>query len=783
MSAPTTPVGRGAAARFTGQRLPRKEDPRLVTGRGRYVDDVQKVGTVHATFVRSQIARGRILSIDVAEAQASPGVVAVLLAADVNSPDHQFWHNLTGPDMTAPGRVLADGDVRYVGEPIAIVVAENRYLAEDAAELVDVEYEPGKAIVGLRQALETTERVHPGLDSNVSAEMPQMPIPGLQERFDGAAHTFSVRFDQHRYVCVPMETRGIISTWDPWTERLEIVISGQGVHEPRAFYARMLDIPEDRIHVVMGDVGGGFGQKIFPTREHHAVVIASRIIGERPVKWIEDRAENLIAGGHAREESIEIDVAVDEEGTLLAGRVNHLEDVGAWPAGGNGQNGAVGAGIFPGPYRWGGPGSVSYAGKAVFTNTTGQCAYRGPWMMETVGREQMVDVVAAKLGIDPLEFRRRNVIQRSELPFTSPTTLVYDAISPAETLEQAAELIGYEAFRAEQAAARAEGRLIGIGLSLYVEPQFGFGALGTEAATLRIEPTGKVNVYMSTGSHGQSVETTMAQIVADNLGVAIDDVTILQGDTASSPYGAGTGGSRNAAIAGGAAHAVADAMREKVVAIAAHLLEASVDDVELAGSVASVKGAPGTRTVSLAEIAGTAYLNTDALPPGLESGLEVSKRYKAPAFMFSNACHAVTVEVDRETGEVRILRYVVSEDCGPMVNPNVVEGQIAGGVAQGVGGVFYEHMIYDEDGNPTTTTFMDYLVPTAAEIPDLEYGHVVTPSPTPGGYKGMGEGGAIASPPALLNAVRDALAPLGVELTDQALSPDHVLALIERASG
>jgi carbon-monoxide dehydrogenase large subunit len=501
------------------------------------------------------------------------------------------------------------------------------------------------------------------------------------------------------------------------------------------------------------------------------------------VKWIEDRAENLIAGGHAREESIEIDVAVDEEGTLLAGRVNHLEDVGAWPAGGNGQNGAVGAGIFPGPYRWGGPGSVSYAGKAVFTNTTGQCAYRGPWMMETVGREQMVDVVAAKLGIDPLEFRRRNVIQRSELPFTSPTTLVYDAISPAETLEQAAELIGYEAFRAEQAAARAEGRLIGIGLSLYVEPQFGFGALGTEAATLRIEPTGKVNVYMSTGSHGQSVETTMAQIVADNLGVAIDDVTILQGDTASSPYGAGTGGSRNAAIAGGAAHAVADAMREKVVAIAAHLLEASVDDVELAGSVASVKGAPGTRTVSLAEIAGTAYLNTDALPPGLESGLEVSKRYKAPAFMFSNACHAVTVEVDRETGEVRILRYVVSEDCGPMVNPNVVEGQIAGGVAQGVGGVFYEHMIYDEDGNPTTTTFMDYLVPTAAEIPDLEYGHVVTPSPTPGGYKGMGEGGAIASPPALLNAVRDALAPLGVELTDQALSPDHVLALIERASG
>jgi aerobic carbon-monoxide dehydrogenase large subunit len=404
-------------------------------------------------------------------------------------------------------------------------------------------------------------------------------------------------------------------------------------------------------------------------------------------------------------------------------------------------------------------------------------------MMETVGREQMIDVVARELGIDPLEIRRRNVITRDDLPFTTPTTLVYETVSPAETLEQAVELIGYQQFRRDQEKARAEGRLLGIGLSLYVEPQPGFGPLGTEAATIRVEPSGKVNVYMSTGSHGQSVETTMAQIVADEMGVAISDVRIIQGDTKATPYGAGTGGSRTGAIAGGAAHAAARAMREKVAAVAGRLLEVSPGDIEMESSIAMVKGDPDGPKVSLAEIAAAAYLNTDALGPDLEPGLEVSKRYKAPLFMFSNACHVVTVEVDRETGQVRILRYVVSEDCGNMINPMIVEGQIAGGIAQAIGGVFYEHMIYDADGNPVTTTFMDYLLPTAAEIPEFEYGHVVTPSNTPGGYKGLGEGGAIASPPALLNAVRDALAPLGVTLTEQALTPGKILALIENAAG
>jgi carbon-monoxide dehydrogenase large subunit len=628
---------------------------------------------------------------------------------------------------------------------------------------------------------DTTNLVHPELGTNVAGDIP-VDVPGLPERLAAAPHLVTETFRQHRHVCAPMETRGIVAAWDPVLEQLELTISGQSVHETRLFYSRMLGIPEDAIHVTMGDVGGSFGQKMFMQREEHATVIAARALGDRPLKWIEDRAENLISGGHSREEAMRITVAVDDDGVLLGGRAWHVENVGAYPYPANGSAGATSLPLFPGPYRWGGPGSVAFHSQAAFTNTCGRCAYRGPWMMETTGREQMMDVVARQLGIDPLDIRRRNIISAADMPFTSPMQLQYETVSPAETLEQAAELIGYDRFRAEQDRARAQGRLLGIGLSSYVEPQFGFGILGTEAATIRIEPSGAVNAYMSTGSHGQSLETTMAQIIADELGVAFDDVRIIQNDTARTPYGAGTGGSRSGAVAGGAAHTAAASMREKVLQIAAHLLETSVDDIEMRDSVVTVKGVPGAQ-LPLAHVAAAAYLNTDALPPGTTPGLEVSQRYKAPLFMFSNATHAVTVEVDRETGQVQILRYVVSEDCGNMVNPMVVEGQIAGGVAQAIGGVFYEHMVYDDDGNPTTTTFLDYLLPTAAEVPDIELGHVVTPSTTPGGYKGLGEGGAICAPAALLNAVRDALAPLGVAVTEQPLSPDRVLQLIEAASG
>jgi carbon-monoxide dehydrogenase large subunit len=762
------------AARFIGQSVKRREDPRLLTGHGRYVDDVTMPRQLHAHYVRSQVARGTLGPVEVSAARELPGVVAILTAAEVNPQALSYWQTLLGPDGGGPpGRVLAEGDVRYVGEPIAIVVAESRAIAEDAADLVEFDIEPTQAIVTMDQALNGSELVHPETGSNLSGEVPTEPQPELETMFSEAAHVVSEHFDQHRYLCVPMEPRGVIASWDPWQQKLEVVASTQTVHELRLMWSRLLGIAEDSIHVVMGDVGGSFGQKMFAHKEEHGAVIAARTLG-RAVKWIEDRSENLIAGGHSREESIDVSLAFDDKGILLGAKVLHLENVGAYPNLGDGMNASASALMFPGPYRLQ---RMAYEAKGLYTNTCGHCAYRGPWMMETVAREQMMDIAAEQLGIDPLEIRRRNVIQQSELPFTTASGIQYVSVSPAETLEQAAELIDYDGFRKQQEAARAEGRYLGMGLSLYIEPQMGFGILATEAATLRIEPSGKVTVAMSTGSHGQSLETTVVQVVADELGVDMTDIRFVQGDSAATPYGPGTGGSRSAAIASGAASGASHELLEKVLRIAAHLLEASPDDVEMSSSVISVKGDPSAR-VSLMEVAAIAHLNTDMMPPGVPPGLEVSSRYKAPFLMYSNACHATTVEVDPTTGAVEILRYVVSEDCGNMINPMVVEGQIAGGVAQAIGGVFYEHFEYDTDGNPLTTTFLDYQLPTAAEVPDFEYGHVVTPSPTPGGYKGMGEGGAIASPPALINAVRDALRPFGARITKQPLTPEAILNAI-----
>jgi carbon-monoxide dehydrogenase large subunit len=774
-----TGIGAGStAARWVGQSVRRREDPRLLSGRGRYVDDVVLPGMLHAAFVRSPAARGTIRGIDTNAVRQLPGVVAVFTAADLNEPGRPFWKTMIGPVGQPPHRLFAENDVRFVGDIVAMVVAESRYLAEDGADLVEVDIDPLPPVVDPADAAaDGAPLVHPELGTNVADQLPEMPRPDVEEVFASAAHVVTETFDQHRYLPVPMETRGLVASWDRWSDRLELVISGQGVHEVRLFFSRYFDVPEDRIRVVMGDVGGSFGQKVFPLNDEIAVVAAARTLG-RPVKWIEDRSENLIAGGHARDQSMRVSFALDADGILLAARTHHVENVGAFPASGSGSMMLAAMVLFPGPYRIG---AYTGSGQAFFTNTCGRCAYRGPWMMETTAREQMMDVAAARLGIDPLELRRRNVIQAKDLPFTTAIGLTYEAVSPAETLEQAAELIGYDEFRAFQRQAREEGRLAGIGMSIYIEPLGAPGILATEAATIRIEPSGTVNVLMGTGSHGQSLETTIVQVVADYLGCALDDVHLIQGDTAVTPYGPGTSGSRSASIASGAAQQAAISMRQRVLIIAAAMMEASPADLTMTDSRISVTGDPDAG-LSLAEVAAAAYLNPASLPPGTPMGLEVSERYQAPLMNFSNAAHACIVEVDPDTGVVQIRRYVVSEDCGNMINPMVVEGQIAGGVVQGIGGVFYEHMIYDPDGNPLSTTFLDYQLPTAAEVPDLEYGHIVTPGPTPGGYKGMGEGGAIASPAALINAVRDALAPLGARITAQPLTPDRILGLIESAA-
>jgi carbon-monoxide dehydrogenase large subunit len=392
----------------------------------------------------------------------------------------------------------------------------------------------------------------------------------------------------------------------------------------------------------------------------------------------------------------------------------------------------------------------------------------------------MVDTVAREIGMDPVELRRRNVVRVEDLPYVSATGLTYDRISPAETLEQAVELVGYDQFRREQQAARAEGRYLGVGFSLYVEPSQTRGSMGSEGAVLRIDPSGTVTLMMGTASHGQSTETTMAQLVADELGIRPDDVVFVQGDTAIVPWGPGTGGSRTAVIAAAAAQQAGTLMRDRLVRIAAHALEASPGDLELVDGSVRVVGDPQPR-LTLAEVAERAYLEPESLEPGTEPGLMVSTRSQPPPLTLSNACHACVVEVDVATGRVQVLRYVVSEDCGRMINPMVVEGQIAGGVVQGIGGVLFEHMVYDHDGNPLTTTFLDYLLPTAAEVPEIEYGHIETPADSPGGFKGMGEGGAIGSPPAVVNAVADALAPLGVRLTGGSLGPAEVRTAITAA--
>ena len=574
-------------------------------------------GLLHAAFVRSPVAHGRITQLSVDAARQVPGVVAVFTGADLNAGLGKVWHTMIGPEAPMPPiRPLAEGDVRFVGDPVArrrggesLRRGGRRGARRAGYRAAPVVVDAGRRTRGRRPV------VHPELGTNLAGEVPSRQDPEVDRAFAEAAQVVTETFHQHRYNCVPMEPRGLIASWDPAQQSLTIYSSTQGPHEVRANMSRLLQIPEDQIRVVMGDVGGAFGQKMFPMREDFAVTAASRRLG-RPVKWIEDRNENLLAGGHAREEDMTVSLAIDADGRFTAITADQLENVGAYPFPGNGSTAGAGMMIFPGPYRI--P-RMDYVARAVYTNTCGRCAYRGPWMMETVAREQAVDLAARRLGLDPLELRRRNVIQQSELPYQSSGGFVYDSISPAETLEQAAELIGYDEFRREQAAARQNGRLLGIGLGLYVEPSQSFGPLGTEGATLRLLPGGKIALIMGTGSHGQSLETTMAQVVADHLGCDIEDITFMQGDTAFVPYGAGTGGSRSAVVAAGAARVAAVQLRERVLDVAAAAMEAAPADLEIEGGRVSVKGVP-TSAMTLAQIADLALFGHDALPAGGTAG-------------------------------------------------------------------------------------------------------------------------------------------------------------------
>jgi carbon-monoxide dehydrogenase large subunit len=766
------------AARYSGSRIKRVEDPRLLTGHGTFVDDIVRPGMLHAAFVRSPFARARINGIDASAALALDGVHAVFVAADLNGDVHEQWYTMTGKNVPdTPRPPLADGEARFVGDPVALVVARDRALCEDAIELVDVDYEPLPAVASYLSAREHDALVHDAYEKNVAGSLQGAEPDAVNEACDGAAHVVRETIYQQANTNAPMETRGMVVEWSPGSEEMTIWAATQAPHEIRMFCARLLGLPEHRIRVIMRDTGGGFGQKIVPLREDMSLMLAVRKVSA-PIKWIETRRENLMAAGQSRHEHGAVCMAFDSEGALVAAQIDHVQDVGAyptpWPVGTAASTGM----FFPGPYRI--P-AATWSTTSVFSNTVGRIAYRGPWQFESVAREVLLDIAAREIGIDPVELRRRNILRADELPYSNPNGLPYSHMSPAETFEAALEQLDYEAFRKEQAEARANGRYLGVGTSSYVEPtSSAMGFFGTEGATIRIEPSGKINVYVAGGSTGNSLETAVVQLTADALGADIADVNTIQGDTAVTPMGAGTGGSRSGSMIAGAVATTAATLRERITQIAAHRLEANPADIELADSRAGVRGTPAS-AISFADIARTAYFQPQRLPPGVEPGLEASGRYRAESpVIWANASHICTCEVDIETGHVQLLRYIVSEDCGPMINPDIVEGQIDGGVVQGIAGVLFEHLAYDDDGNPMATTFLDYLVPSAAEVPPIEHVHVETPGPGPGGYKGVGEGGAIGAPPAVVNAVADALAPFGVKITQLPLSPAAIVALLNQ---
>jgi carbon-monoxide dehydrogenase large subunit len=864
------------AQRFVGHRVARVEDPRLLTGRGSYVDDVTVPGMLQAHFVRSPFAHAHIRGIDVDEARRHPGVIAIYTGADIEALTHPFMGFLPLPDLYHPMFfALATDKVRLVGDPVALVIAESRYLAEDAAQLVVVDYEELAPIATIEHALDATRpAIWPGPGGNV-LQRDRRHWGDVDAAFRNADRVVRETFVQHRYSNQPMETRGCIAEVDAvagtveyhsatqnshlmkwslaaltgrqpaWKSLLEIVRQrermagllqkakamaaankaaavekaaaehamapkhvplveepiGEGLAAPAspgksmgqtflrepvriAHLARMIlgllaRDPVTLPRVTAQDIGGAFGVKVLPTREDVAVLAAAVDLG-RSVKWIEDRNEHLLVAGQAREETLEVEAALRDDGTLLGLRTHMTMDQGAYPAF------PFSAAMYPmmirvmlpGPYR---VPALGFTTTITASNKATYVAYRGPWAVETWVRERMLDLAARDLGIGRDEIRLRNIIGPDELPtkmLTGPTLDV--RMSARATLERALEVADLGDWPERQAAARAEGRCIGVGFATFIEaapgpPDFqesvmpggSGGLLEGEPARSVLEADGTVSVYTQQMPHGQGHETTLAQIAADELGVPIEQVRVRYGDTSITPFGlSGTGGSRSAPMAGGAVTYSARSLREQVLQVAADLLEAPLDDLVVEDGEIHVAGVPAI-SVSFADVA--------AARP--RESLRSDFAYKGDEGGWAQATHVCWVDVDLETGRVRIDRYVAVEDCGELINPNVVDGQVSGGVVQGIGAVLYERSVYDEQANFQAGTFMDYLLPTAAEVPEIEIHQVETPSDLEINYRGVGEGGMIVAPAALTNAIEDALAHLGVRITEQHLPPARILEL------
>lgn len=767
-----------------GVAMLRVEDARFVTGTGRYIDDLSLPGMLGAAFMRSPHPHARILRIDPAPALAVPGVVAVATGRDLAQWTRPLTVGIQGVlpmTMTA----LPTGKVRFVGDPVAVVVATDRYVAEDAAEQVVVEYERLPAVADFAAALTAgAPLVDDDLATNLICDQ-SFEYGDVAGAFAAAEATVEAEFHQHRQTHAPLEPRGCIASWDPGRQHLTLYESGQVPHPLRTNLAARLGLSENQVRVVMPDVGGGFGQKIPLWREQLSVCALSRRLG-RPIKWIEDRRENLTAACMAREESVTVRAAVRRDGKVLALEAQITSDFGAYSFyPGNYMMRVVGM-LLPGPYDLR---NYRYRIQVAITNKCPAGPMRAPMAITTWITEGTMDAIARELGLDAVAVRRANLIPDGE-PYRSVTGELYEALSSRAAMERALERMGYGAFRAEQQAARAAGRLRGISVANVVESTTygsafyraaGIPGSGHEAAVIQIEPSGAVRASVGLMNNGQGYETTIAQAVAAGLGVSPDAVSVRLGDTDVAPYGMGTRGARGAVAGAGTAYLGARALRDKVLAIAGHLLEVGSADLKIADGRITVVGAPD-RGLALAEVARVAYLNPLALPPGMEPGLTAMKTYDPPPMTYSNATHACAVEVDPDTGAVRILRYVVVEDAGTLINPAVVDGQILGATAMAISGTLLEHVVYTSDGENLTGSFMDYLLATASEVPAIEIEHILTPNPrTPLGLKGMAEGGVMGAIAAVAGAVQDAVSHVGVTANHLPLSPERMLTLLRGA--
>jgi aerobic carbon-monoxide dehydrogenase large subunit len=854
------------AGRLVGARVRRVEDRRLLAGAGRYVDDVTVPDLLHAAFLRSPYPHAEIASIDVGAARALPGVHLVLTGEDLRRLTYPFFGALALPGLYNPTfYALATGKVRHVGDPVALVVADSRRLAEDACELIDVDYRPLPAVATAGQALDAGRAlVWPKAKSNVMYRASER-WGDVDAGFAAAERVVVETFTQHRHANQPMETRGLVAEVDPASGEMTIHASTQAVHalkwtvallthrrplrevvrqmraqpeRTRAIFTGMRDylkarpalvaatrqmLPEmlrqnltnpERTKAmngafvaligkapgtvpaaVAGDVGGAFGSKTVVHREDVAVCAAAFELG-RSVKWVEDRNEHLTAGGQARDETVEIAAAVRHDGTILALRARMTVDAGAYP--GFPHPAALFARmvrtLLPGPYR---VPALEFHTRVLATNKATYVAYRGPWAVETFVRERLLDVIAAELGLGRDEVRRRNLIAAEELPRPMVTGPMLDErMSARRTFETAMDVAGFAGWEEAKAQARKDGRRLGLGFATYVEPAPGppdymdhiapgfTPMVNCEPIHAVLEHDGTVTIRTQQVPHGQGHETTLAQLAADELGVPLEAVRVAYGDTRSAPFGIiGTAGSRAATFASGATVLASRSLRERIVDVAADLLEAAPGDIVVEAGRAHVRGTPSI-AVTLADVAAACLAGGRPRAPGRrgdeargDEAIRVSRIFDGGVGGWSQATHVCVVDVDLDTGLVRIPRYVVVEDCGQIINPAIVDGQIRGGVAQGIGAVLYEKSTYDADGQFQAGTFMDYLIPTAVEIPEIEIHHLETSSDVFANYRGVGEGGMIGAPAALCNAVEDALSDLGVRITEEHLPPARILEL------